>query len=122
MNKRDLQRFEKVLKAEQDRLTVGVQRLEKDTLYRPVSDNNPDLMSLAEVGTDNFERETALNLTTGEANRLHEVSEALKRIREGKFGVCEGCEGDIPKKRLEAFPSAKYCIECQSKLERDGVL
>ncbi|MBN2311079.1 MAG: TraR/DksA C4-type zinc finger protein [Candidatus Hydrogenedentes bacterium] len=122
MNKRDAKKFEKLLLAERARLSSGIEKLEKDTLYQPVSDNSTDLTSLAEVGTDSFERETALNIASGEAAWLREVSDALKRIRNGEFGICEGCAAEIPKKRLEVFPSARYCVECQSKLERDGTL
>ncbi|MCP4643844.1 MAG: TraR/DksA family transcriptional regulator [bacterium] len=120
MNKRDAKKFEKLLLTEQARLSNGLRNLEKDTLYKPVSDNNADLTSLAEVGTDSFERETALNIASGESEWLYEISAALKRVREGTFGDCEGCGEEIPRKRLEVFPSARHCIECKSKLEKDG--
>jgi DnaK suppressor protein len=122
MNKREAKKFEKLLVAERERLSKGIQRLEEDTLYQPASENISDLTSLAEVGTDNFERETALNIASGEAAWLREVADALRRIKDGKYGVCEGCGEEIPKKRLEVFPSARYCIGCKSKLERDGTL
>ena len=122
MNKREAKKFEKLLVAERERLSRGIQRLEEDALYQPVNENSTDLTSLAEVGTDNFERETALNIASGEAAWLREVTDALRRIKDGKYGVCEGCGAEIPKKRLEVFPSARYCIECKSKLEREGTL
>mgnify|MGYP001065647350 CR=1 FL=1 len=123
MNKRDLKKFEKLLLEERRRLTDGIRTLEQETLYQPVTDNNTaDLTSYAEVGTDNFERETALTLAKGESEWLEEVDDALERIRRGVYGNCEGCKKPIMRKRLEAFPAARYCIECQSKLERDGYL
>ena len=122
MNKRDAKKFEKLLLSERDRLSYGIKRLEDDTLYQLATDNIADVTSYAEVGTDNFQRDTALNLASGESARLTEVSDALSRIEKGTYGKCEGCEVDIPKKRLEAFPSARLCIECQAKLEREGVL
>ena len=123
MNKRDLKKFEKMLVAEYERLTEGIRKLEKDTLYQPATDNNAsDLTSYAEVGTDNFERETALRVASGESEWLLDVQDALERIKAGRYGDCEGCQSTIPKKRLEVFPAARYCIECQSKLERDGYL
>lgn len=125
MNKRDLKKFEKILLAERERLIRGIKRLEEDTLYQPASDNNvSDLSSYAEVGTDNFERETALRVTSNESELLHEIECALERIKDGTYGICEGCgkEGKpIPKKRLEVFPAARYCVKCQEKLEREGV-
>ncbi len=122
MNKRDANKFRKLLLKEGGKLSDGLKKLEADTLYQPASDNVADLSSCAEVGTDSFERETALNIACGENERLRDVADALQRIDSGSYGDCEGCECDIPRKRLEVFPAARYCIECQSKLERDGAL
>ncbi len=122
MRKREQQRYQKRLLAERDRLSTGVKKLEKETLYQPVGDGSTDQASLAEVGTDSFERETALHIADGESERLQEVAEALERIEAGTFGACLDCGQTIPKKRLDAFPAARRCIECQSRLERDGNL
>ncbi|HOZ49505.1 MAG TPA: TraR/DksA C4-type zinc finger protein [Candidatus Hydrogenedentes bacterium] len=122
MNRRDAKKFEKVLQAEYDRLTEGIRRIEETTRTESGGQGAGGLSSYAEVGTDNFERETALHIASGESQWLNEITDALKRIEEGSYGVCEGCGEQIPKKRLDVFPSARYCIECQSKLERGGVL
>ncbi|HIJ66581.1 MAG TPA: TraR/DksA family transcriptional regulator [Candidatus Hydrogenedentes bacterium] len=122
MNKRDAKRFQKILMAERDRLGEEIRRLEEDTLYESIQESSGDLSSYAETGTDNFERETALNIANGESQLLTEVGDALRRIADGTYGVCEGCSEKIPRKRLEVFPSARYCVACQSRLERDGTL
>lgn len=122
MNKKESKKFEKLLVEERDRLSSGLRKLEEDTLYETTSGNVGDLTSYAEVGTENFERETALNIASGESARLREVSEALQRIQRGSYGMCEGCEKEIPRKRLEVFPAARFCVDCQAKLERDGSL
>ena len=122
MNKREAKKFEKLLLAEQERLREGIKRIEESSLHDNSGDNIADITSYAEFGTDNFERETALNIASSESERLREIHEALDRIQQGTYGKCEGCGTEIPKKRLEVFPSARYCIECQSKLERDGTL
>lgn len=122
MNKKESKKFEKLLLTERDRLSTGLRQIEEDTLYETTTGNAGDLTSYAEVGTENFERETALNIASGESQRLREVSEALQRIQSGSYGICEGCEKEIPRKRLEVFPAARFCVECQAKLERDGSL
>jgi len=122
MNKREMKKFQKLLLAEQNRLSAGIKKLEEETLYQPATDGMADVTSYAEVGTDNFERETALNIASGESRWLDEVTDALERIEKGKYGTCEGCKVDIPKKRLEVFPAARYCITCQAKLEKEGAL
>jgi len=44
--------------------------------------------------------------------KLKNVNEALSKIKEGNYGLCENCKGEISKERLEANPSAKKCLEC----------
>lgn len=122
MNKRELKKFEKLLFAERQHLSEGIRRIEEDTLEGSERETTGDLSSFAETGTDNNERETALRVASGESDWLRDVSEALVRIEDGTYGTCEGCETEIPQKRLEVYPSARHCIECQSKLEKDGTL
>ncbi len=122
MNKKDSKKFEKLLMDELDRLSEGIRKIEESALHESVRETTGDLYSYAETGTDNFERETALNIATGESQRLREVSDALQRITNGTYGVCEGCEEVIPRKRLEVFPAARYCIKCKAKLEKEGSL
>ena len=118
MNKRDLKKFEKLLLTERDRLTGSIKNIEDASRYESGRDNSGDLSSYAESGTDNFELETALNIASGESNWLSDVTEALDRVHSGNYGSCEGCEKEIPRKRLEVFPSAKYCIQCQEEVEK----
>ena len=120
MNKRDAKKFEKLLLAERDHLVASIRGIEQNTLYETVSENGGDFAGFAEAGTDNFERETALHIASGESQWLHDVSDALKRIDAGSYGECEGCSKEINPKRLEAFPSARFCIECQAKREKYG--
>lgn len=122
MNKKEAKKYEKLLEAERNRLSHGLRKLEEETLYDSTPEHTGDLTSYAEVGTDNFERETALNIASNESYRLREVDEAMARVQNGSYGICEGCEKEIPRKRLEVYPAARYCVECQSKLERDGTL
>jgi RNA polymerase-binding protein DksA len=122
MNKKEAKRFEKLLLNELDRLSNGIRKIEESALHESVRETTGDLYSYAETGTDNFERETALNIATNESERLRDVTDALKRIEAGTYGVCEGCEEPILKKRLEVFPSARYCVKCQAKLEKEGSL
>lgn len=122
MNKRDAKKFEKLLRMEHERLTEGIKRIEESTRGESGLKGNGNLSSYAEVGTDNFERETALHIASDESEWLKDISDALDRIGQGSYGICEGCETTIPRKRLEVFPSARYCVECQSQIERNGVL
>jgi DnaK suppressor protein len=122
MKKQEMKKFEKLLLAERTHLSAGIRQIEENTLEDSDRDTSGDLTSFAEAGTDNNERETALRVASGESEWLGDVDDALVRIKDGTFGVCEGCEDDIPVKRLEVYPSARFCVTCQSKMESEGSL
>jgi DnaK suppressor protein len=50
--------------------------------------------------------------------RLVLIEEALEAIRDGDYGFCEECEEPISEKRLQLMPFARFCVRCQSELER----
>lgn len=120
MKKRDMKKFENLLTVEQDRLTKGIRTIGDDTLQAAANERGSDFSSFAEAGTDNNDRETALRLAGGESQMLRDVQDALKRIDDGTYGVCIGCEELIPVKRLEVFPAAKRCVNCKTQLEKDS--
>ncbi len=51
-------------------------------------------------------------------NVIKQIDDALERIESGNYGECEECEEDIPEKRLELLPYARYCVDCKEALER----
>ncbi len=53
-----------------------------------------------------------------QAGTLEEVERALQKIETGEYGICEDCGKPISAKRLKALPWAKFCIECQDKIDR----
>lgn len=61
------------------------------------------------------ERAEAEALAGSLKDTLDEVDAALARFEAGRFGVCEGCDRDIPMARLEAKPAARLCIDCASR-------
>ncbi len=66
------------------------------------------------------EREAWAAKTNYYRSRLKLVRESLDRLRSGNFGVCVSCNQDIGEKRLEAVPTAIYCLECQEEFERES--
>ena len=76
-------------------------------------------LHMADLGTDNYERENTLHLLANEERLLGEIAAALERINRGTFGTCEECGGSIlPKERLKELPYTRYCVECAKK--QDG--
>ena len=70
MKKREAKKYEKLLLEKLAHLRESIGNIEKDTLYESSQDSSGDLSSFAESGTDNFERETALHIASGESQRL----------------------------------------------------
>lgn len=52
--------------------------------------------------------------------KLGAIDDALEKIEDGTYGVCEECGEDINKKRLKVLPFARFCIRCQEDMERSG--
>ncbi len=74
-------------------------------------------MHQADAGSDAYDRDFALNLISKEQDALYEIEEALKRIEQGTYGICEVSGDKIPVERLEAIPFARLTVRCQEELE-----
>jgi RNA polymerase-binding transcription factor DksA len=79
-------------------------------------------LHMADSGTDNFDRDFALSLLSSDQDAIYEIEEALKRIERGTYGTCELTNKPIPKARLEAIPWARFTVQAQAQLEREGAL
>ena len=105
-----------------DQVIDGISFLAGDNLNRSPRESSGDLSSysfhMADQGTDNFDREFALNLVSSGQDALYEITEALARLDSGEYGRCQECGRPIEKQRLKALPFAKMCIQCKSAAEK----
>ena len=101
----------------------NVFEIEGEALKKSRLDATGDLSSMpihmADIGTDNYEQEFALDLMDSERRILREIDEALQRLEDGTYGTCEGTGEPIPKARLRAQPWARYCVE-YARLVEEG--
>ncbi len=74
----------------------------------------------ADAAFDAGSNEVASQLAELEARELSQIERALARLKQGNFGVCEGCQKKIPVARLNALPFSTTCIECQREMELYG--
>ncbi len=106
-------------------LLGDVNHIEEEALRTSRLDAAGDLSSMpihmADLGTDNFEQEFALGLMDSERKILTEIRDALQRIDQGTFGICEGTGKPIAKARLNANPWARYCIE-YARMVEEGLI
>ena len=121
MKAAEMKPFKAALEAMRSRLRGDVSTMADAALRKTRSEASGDLSSMpihmADIGSDAFEQEFTLSLMATEEETLDLVEQALARIRDRSYGVCEECEGVIAKKRLEAIPFAPLCIRCAEKLE-----
>ena len=64
------------------------------------------------------DRELLLLLGDREREKIRNIDDALARIDEGEYGICEECEEEIPLGRLKAMPFARLCVKCKADLEK----
>jgi RNA polymerase-binding transcription factor DksA len=118
----ELQKFRKLLLDLRDRLVGDIKFLTTDNLHRAGRETGADLSGAsqhsADHGTDNFDREFALSLATTEQDVLFEVDEALMRIEEKSYGICELSGIQIERARLEVIPYTRLSVQAQSRLEQ----
>ena len=74
---------------------------------------------MADVASDNYEREFNLDLMSKEKELIAKIDASLKKIEDESFGLCVKCEGPIAKMRLDAIPYALYCMDCKKELEQE---
>ena len=79
----------------------------------------PDIGDILDAVSEERARELDLLLTDREKQKLKQIDDALDRIEENLYGLCEECGVKIPKARLKVVPFAKYCVECKEVIERE---
>jgi DnaK suppressor protein len=108
-------------------IRVILEKLKEDTLreIRKSVKNGTEAVAAIEPGGDIYdqassERDRELGLLLGDRERekIHNIDEALLRIDDGDYGICEECDEDIPLGRLKAMPFTRHCVKCKSDLEK----
>lgn len=99
------------------RLATGANTLQMniDQVIRDSSGVGDDQ---ADSGAKAFGREQEMTLLAGVRESSFQAEQALRRIAEGSYGVCEFCGNAIGKLRLQAFPRATLCVSCKQRERR----
>ena len=121
LTKKDLKQFKELLLAKRQALIGDANHIEDEAVRRSKDEAaTMDISNFADLGTDNYEQEFDLSLRQHQGETLREIDEALERIENKSFGICETCSKSIPKGRLTAKPHARLCISCLSEQEEAG--
>jgi len=121
-NKKELEYFKKLILKMKEKILDEIKRISDDTLKKSQKDAAGDISGytyhMADVASDTYDREFSLGLASNERQSLYELEDALKKMEEGIFGICEACKSLITKTRLKVVPFARLCVKCQEKKEK----
>jgi len=124
MDRKHLEEFREILLNERTRLLKDVKRNDKAIRHADGESEGgagrAHSNHLADQGSDEAEYETKLLLSATQNEYLREIEEALQRIEDGSYGICEITGEDINLERLRAIPTARLSIAAQEKLEQEG--
>jgi DnaK suppressor protein len=112
MRKRDLNQIKKMLTQQ---LTELLGRA--DCSLEGVAESDGNLSDILDRAAKIAERNFSHHLCSREKLLIRKIERSLQDIENGDYGLCEHCEEDISVKRLKARPTARYCIECKTRLE-----
>ena len=77
----------------------------------------------AEIASNIMEDNTVMSIAQGGAREINQIDNTLKKMKNGEYGICDCCGGNINKHRLIAIPVVSLCIKCKETEERDeGVM
>jgi DnaK suppressor protein len=121
LSKEEIESYRRQLLALKKRLGGDLTELEQEALRPAGGEAAGNLSDVpvhpADLGTDNYEEELALELMENEEQILEEIDDALERIEQGTFGRCEECGQEIAKERLDAVPYTRYCTQHARELQ-----
>lgn len=75
---------------------------------------------MADLGSDNSRHEMELQLLSEEGDVLELIEEAIQRLENNEYGICQDCNEMISESRLEQKPHALYCVKCKGIREKNG--
>jgi DnaK suppressor protein len=89
-------------------------------LHEGRESNKDEGMDTYDLASDARDREISHILTDRDREKLQAIDEALSRVDDGSYGLCEDCGAEIAEGRLQALPFTRLCVTCQSDRERES--
>jgi DnaK suppressor protein len=114
-SKEEIEGFRRTLLDMREKLLAGISE-------SPVPEalaTQSDIGDIIDQAGDERERELSLLLSGRDKEKLLAINEALEKLKEGTYGICEECGERIGLQRLKVMPLARYDVSCQAKLEKE---
>ncbi|HEX8500347.1 MAG TPA: TraR/DksA family transcriptional regulator [Pyrinomonadaceae bacterium] len=116
MDEKRLEHYRTVLLEQLRQQTETTRANQSDALEMAAADDG--VKDVADQSVKDVSQEIEYRLSERASQVVADIDQALLRIDEGSYGVCARCGKDIPERRLDAVPTARYDAECQSLLEQ----
>jgi DnaK suppressor protein len=117
LSKPELNHYRELLVLKRRELVGDLTAMESEALRSGGGNLSHMPIHMADIGTDTFDQDFTLKLAANERGQLREIDDALRRIEDKSYGVCQLSGKPIPKSRLDAKPWAKYTIESARHME-----
>ncbi|HEV3469835.1 MAG TPA: TraR/DksA family transcriptional regulator [Pyrinomonadaceae bacterium] len=116
MDQEKLDRFRALLLEQLRQHTQNARANQNDALEFALNDDG--VKDVADMSVQDVSQEIEYRLSERESQMVADIDQALLRMDEGTYGVCARCGREIPERRLEALPTARYDAECQALIEQ----
>jgi DnaK suppressor protein len=116
MDEAKLNHFREVLLEQLRRYSDRARENQTDALEMALNDDG--VKDVADMSLNDVNQEIEYRLSERDSQMVADIDQALLRIEEGSYGTCARCGKEIPERRLEALPTARYDAECQSLIEQ----
>ncbi|MGI8565612.1 MAG: TraR/DksA family transcriptional regulator [Pyrinomonadaceae bacterium] len=115
MDAEKLEHFRRTLLEQLTQHTANVRESQASALEMVAADDG--VKDSVDMSLQDVTQEIQLRLGERESQIVADIDQALLRIDEGSYGECASCGKEIPERRLEAVPTARYDAECQTLIE-----
>jgi RNA polymerase-binding transcription factor DksA len=123
----DNQKYRKILLKEKSNITNLVGEMKDNTLFGDTTEHTSEKYTtselssydnhLADLGTELYIQEMQNSLTDHQRMKLSNINDALARIDNGTYGICENCKNTIDENRLEFIPETNLCSCCAKEID-----
>ena len=116
MDEKRLEHYRTLLLEQLRQQNEAVRGNQSDALEMAAADDG--VKDVADQSVKDVSQEIEYRLSERASQAVADIDQALLRIDEGSYGVCARCGKDIPERRLDAVPTARYDAECQTLIEQ----
>ncbi len=113
MKAEKLNHFREILRNEKKKLLENMEKMKNGEVFV----DKDSIKDVVDAASDELDKAFVMRIRDRELKLIKKIDEALKRIEDGSYGICEECGCDIEEKRLSARPVATMCIACKEEQE-----